>query len=1036
MSKHLKLFSALLVLMVLAPISVFVFPSNAEAARSLVENSWRYEDGQLVAEDASSEEDGIALLSMDILPDGATAQGIDVSEHQGRIDWNAVKASGIDFAILRVGFGAPSWGGRVDYQFNRNISECERLGIPYGVYIYSYAFDNQQAADEASMVINCLSGHNPRLPVYYDLEDNSIIANGRQTGIASRAQVFCNRISAAGYEPGIYANLNWFNNILTDSVFKSSSWDHWIAQYNSKCDYIGNYSIWQYKSNGKVPGINGNVDMNYAYVDVSLYYWQLKDNAWYYANSDGKAYTGWLYLGGAWYWLEPDAGGAMATGLHECNGSLYWFNSSGAMATGWVLDGGTWYYATGSGALARGPVSVGGVPYCFDARTGAMLTGYQTDAQGVRRYFGSCGPLNGWGFVDGSWYWFADGIASTGWIRTGGSWYWLDPEAGGAMATGLHACNGSAYWFDASGAMATGWVLDGGTWYYATGSGALASGWLNLNGAWYWLDSSTHAMAIGLHECNGSAYWFDASGAMATGWVLDDGTWYYATGSGALARGPVSVGGVPYCFDARTGAMLTGYQTDAQGVRRYFGSCGPLNGWGFVDGSWYWFADGIASTGWIRTGGSWYWLDPEAGGAMATGLHACNGSAYWFDASGAMATGWVLDGGTWYYATGSGALASGWLNLNGAWYWLDLSTHAMATGVQTIGSCEYIFNNSGKMMANCWSNGDGSWMYHSSSSGAIDLKGIMTDSGIQLIDDGGNVRTGWIESQGSRYYCSADGVILTGWQQIAGSWYYFNSDGRMATGWLNDGGNWFWLDSASGTMKTGWLSLGGTWYYLDAARGGVMLSSGWYWIGSTDYKFSSSGAMVGAWVDVPCYSQYPELPTGCESVALTNLLNYYGFGLGKTIIADYYLPKGSNGNFVTAFDGNPRRSSGGLMGCVAPAITIAGNNFLRAAGSGKQAKDVSFSSISSIKNRLTCGQPVEMWNTEWGSWPGGRYAARWYNGHSYGLWGGNHAVVLKGYDDEQGIVYLSDSINGNVTRNAQVFFGTWQQMDSQAVVIE
>ena len=853
MNKHLKLFSALLVLMLFAPVSMFVCPADAEAAQTLVENSWRYEGGQLVSDDASSEEDGIALLSMDALPDGVTAQGIDVSEHQGRIDWDAVKASGIDFAILRVGFGAPSFGGRVDYQFNRNISECERLGIPYGVYVYSYAFDNQQAADEASMVINCLSGHNPRLPVYYDLEDNSIIANGRQTGIALRAQVFCNRISAAGYEPGIYANLNWFNNILTDSVFKSSSWDHWIAQYNSQCDYTGNYSFWQYKSNGKVPGINGNVDMNYAYVDVSLYHWQLIDSTWYYAASNGKAYTGWLFQSGTWYWLEPDVGGAMATGLHECNGSLYWFNSSGAMATGWVLDGGTWYYATGSGALARGPVSVGGVPYCFDARMGAMLTGYQTDAQGVRRYFGSCGPLNGWGLVDGSWYWFADGIASTGWLYTGGSWYWLDPDAGGAMATGLHSCNGSACWFNSSGAMATGWVLDGGTWYYATGSGALASGWLNLNGAWYWLDPSTHAMA---------------------------------------------------------------------------------------------------------------------------------------------------------------------------------------TGVQTIGSCEYIFNSTGKMMANCWSNGDGSWMYHSSSSGAIDLKGIMTDSGIQLIDDGGNVRTGWIESQGSRYYCSADGVILTGWQQIAGSWYYFNSDGRMATGWLNDGGNWFWLDSASGTMKTGWLSLGGTWYYLDAARGGVMLSSGWYWIGSTDYKFSSSGAMVGAWVDVPCYSQYPELPTGCESVALTNLLNYYGFGLGKTIIADYYLPKGSNGNFVTAFDGNPRRSSGGLMGCVAPAITIAGNNFLRAAGSGKQAKDVSFSSISSIKNRLTCGQPVEMWNTEWGSWPGGRYAARWYNGHSYGLWGGNHAVVLKGYDDEQGIVYLSDSINGNVTRNAQVFFGTWQQMDSQAVVIE
>ena len=1036
MNKHLKLLSASLVLMALASISVFVFPANAEAAQALVENSWRYEDGQLVAEEDSSEEDEIALLSMDTLPDGVTAQGIDVSEHQGRIDWDAVKASGIDFAILRIGFGAPSWGGRVDYQFSRNISECERLGIPYGIYIYSYARDDQQAADEASMVIDCLSGHNPRLPVYYDLEDKSIIADGRQSGIASRARIFCNRISAAGYNPGIYANLYWFNNILTDSVFKSGSWDHWIAQYNSKCHYTGNYSFWQYTSSGKVSGISGNVDMNYAYIDVSLYHWQLKEGTWYYATSSGKAYIGWLHQGGAWYWLDPDAGGAMATGLHECGGSAYWFNGSGAMATGWIFDGGIWYYATGSGALARGPVSVGGVPYCFDARTGAMLTGYQTDVQGVRRYFGSCGPLNGWGLVDGSWYWFANGIASTGWLYTGGSWYWLDPEAGGAMVTGLHVCSGSAYWFSSSGAMATGWVLDGGTWYYATGSGALASGWLNLGGVWYWFDPSTHAMATGLHGCNGSAYWFNGSGAMATGWIFDGGIWYYATGSGALARGPVSVGGVPYCFDARTGAMLTGYQTDVQGVRRYFGSCGPLNGWGLVDGSWYWFADGIASTGWLYTGGSWYWLDPDAGGAMATGLHSCNGSAYWFNASGAMATGWVLDGGTWYYAIGSGALASGWLNLNGAWYWLDPSTYVMATGVQTIGSCEYIFNSSGKMMANCWSNGDGSWMYHSSSSGAIDLKGIMTDSGIQLIDDGGNVRTGWIESQGSRYYCSANGVILTGWQQIAGSWYYFNSDGRMATGWLIDGGNWFWLDSSSGAMKTGWLSLGGTWYYLDAARGGVMLSNGWYWIGSTDYKFSSSGAMVGAWVDVPCYSQYPELPTGCESVALTNLLNYYGFGLGKTIIADYYLPKGSNGNFVTAFDGNPRRSSGGLMGCVAPAITIAGNNFLRAAGSGKQAKDVSFSSISSIKNRLTFGQPVEMWNTEWGSWPGGRYAARWYNGHSYGLWGGNHAVVLKGYDDERGIVYLSDSINGNVTRNAQVFFGTWQQMDSQAVVIE
>ena len=634
MVKHIKLSLLALTLLMLMPISMLLFPSNADAIQPLVENSWRYEDGQLVTEDVSSEDDGIALLSMDALPDGATAQGIDVSEHQGRINWDAVKASGIDFAILRVGFGAPSFDGRVDYQFNRNISECERLGIPYGVYIYSYAWDDQQAADEASMVIGCLSGHNPRLPVYYDLEDNSIIANGRQAGLASRARTFCNSISAAGFKPGIYANLNWFNNILTDSVFKTSSWDHWIAQYNWQCDYTGKYSFWQYSSSGKVSGVNGSVDMNYAYVDVSLYYWQLKDGTWYYATADGRAYTGWLRLGGAWYWLEPDSGGAMATGLHECNGSMYWFNASGAMATGWVLDGGTWYYAAGSGALAsgwlslggawywldpsthamatglrecngsmycfrpsgamatgwvleggtwyyamgsgalaRGPVSLGGVPYCFDSETGAMLTGYQADAQGFRRYFGNYGPLNGWGLVDGAWYWFVDGIASTGWLYTGGAWYWLDPDAGGAMATGLHECDGSMYYFRPSGAMATGWVLDGGTWYYAAGSGALASGWLNLGGAWYWLDPSTHAMATGLHECNGSMYWFSASGAMANGWLLDGGTWYYAAGSGALASGWLNLGGTWFWLDPSTHAMATGVQ-QIDGVQYCFASNG------------------------------------------------------------------------------------------------------------------------------------------------------------------------------------------------------------------------------------------------------------------------------------------------------------------------------------------------------------------------------------------------------------------------------------------------------------------------------
>lgn len=258
-----------LIIATVVSLVVVATPSFAdESSRVLVENSWRFQDGQSITLEEDSEDVGISAYSLSRLPDGVTAQGIDVSEHQGDINWDAVKASGVDFAILRVGFGAPSFGGRTDYQFQRNISECERLGIPYGIYLYSYAWDDGQAADEAAFVISNIAGHSPQLPIYYDLEDNSIIADGRQGGIASRASVFCNRIINAGYKVGIYANLNWFNNILTDPVFNSPSWDHWIAQYNYQCDYAGKYGFWQYASDGSVDGISGSVDMNYAYITI------------------------------------------------------------------------------------------------------------------------------------------------------------------------------------------------------------------------------------------------------------------------------------------------------------------------------------------------------------------------------------------------------------------------------------------------------------------------------------------------------------------------------------------------------------------------------------------------------------------------------------------------------------------------------------------------------------------------------------------------------------------------------------------------
>jgi len=190
-------------------------------------------------------------------------KGIDVSHHQGVIDWNKVKGQ-IDYAILSVGYG-DDIASQDDKQFHRNAKECTRLGIPFGVYIYSYAMNLAQAKSEADHTLRMIKGYKLDYPVYYDLEDAGTTGKCSNKVIADMAEVFCNVIENAGYWAGIYANTSWFNNKLTDSRF--SRWVKWVAQYNTVCTYTGKHDMWQYASDGKVNGISGNVDMNYCYVD-------------------------------------------------------------------------------------------------------------------------------------------------------------------------------------------------------------------------------------------------------------------------------------------------------------------------------------------------------------------------------------------------------------------------------------------------------------------------------------------------------------------------------------------------------------------------------------------------------------------------------------------------------------------------------------------------------------------------------------------------------------------------------------------------
>lgn len=192
------------------------------------------------------------------------AKGIDVSSWQGDIDWQKVKNSGIDYAILRCGFGSDI-KSQDDTQFARNMAECERVGMPFGVYLYSYANTVEKAKSEAEHILRLIGNHKLQYPIYYDLEDSNTTGQCSKAKILEMSKAFVNILESKGYWVGIYANTYWNNNYLTDAWYDTKA--RWVAQYNDKCTYKGEYGMWQYSSKGKVNGIQGNVDMNYCYVD-------------------------------------------------------------------------------------------------------------------------------------------------------------------------------------------------------------------------------------------------------------------------------------------------------------------------------------------------------------------------------------------------------------------------------------------------------------------------------------------------------------------------------------------------------------------------------------------------------------------------------------------------------------------------------------------------------------------------------------------------------------------------------------------------
>ena len=190
-----------------------------------------------------------------------TMKVIDVSKHQGKIDWKKLKGK-IDGAIIRCGYGS-DMAKQDDERFKENVEACIQLGIPFGVYLYSYAKTVESAKSEAAHVIRLLAPYKGKLsfPVYYDLEEA-----GTENGAVERAIVFGDIIEAEGYWCGIYANQHWWRNYLKNGLDRFTKW---VAKYSSAkpTGISGTYDIWQYTSSSTIDGIKGRVDMNYCYRD-------------------------------------------------------------------------------------------------------------------------------------------------------------------------------------------------------------------------------------------------------------------------------------------------------------------------------------------------------------------------------------------------------------------------------------------------------------------------------------------------------------------------------------------------------------------------------------------------------------------------------------------------------------------------------------------------------------------------------------------------------------------------------------------------
>lgn len=192
-------------------------------------------------------------------------KGIDVSVHNGTIDWAKVKKSGVEFAIIRSGYG---WDrpNQVDKYLKTNVEGCEANDIPYGFYHYSYATTPDEARQEADWFISVIEKYQPTYPLVFDWEESSIVNSTNSSTATAIADAFLSRLEEKGYYGMLYGSSSKINQLFNNNTMKK--YDIWVAHWGVNEPSVKlPYGIWQYSSTGKVDGIDTVVDMNYAYKD-------------------------------------------------------------------------------------------------------------------------------------------------------------------------------------------------------------------------------------------------------------------------------------------------------------------------------------------------------------------------------------------------------------------------------------------------------------------------------------------------------------------------------------------------------------------------------------------------------------------------------------------------------------------------------------------------------------------------------------------------------------------------------------------------